>query len=540
LEETLKLAPLAVLGVLAPGRIRRLAAVDWILLGLACGMGFQASEDFVRQAVTRPTVFSLGGSWRYGWTLFGGRFDVGGAASYAGHHIETALVAAGIGLAVRGGSRKPWRWLWALPPVLWLIVVCDHAAFNAALADRAAFTAGRSTVPTFVHLVWAWTGHGFDRGWLLLLLLLMAAMADAGAQSPETVPRALAAPAGSTAGPSTAALERLARDGIRCLTRIVRRIVQAGDAGWHRSTGPARVRLVTIIAYLGAERRRREADGPPFRAGHPLLPTRVVAGLTGTLSVALAVVLAHWFADQIGGTLRPSRTAWFAGLLDGLGSWWDGLGPGGQALVLAGGVALLVLGGTLLLPEILAGGLGVAEGGLIVVGGAAGTSSVAVPAIIAGGGVLTMAAAGSAASGRGSDDDGNASGRTHDDAEQARLNDLARDPAHGGRIDDDSLQEARVARDLERTGRLAGLRRDPTGGADFIDGAGQDWDVKGFNSRYRNGYDLPTAMSKIADAFREGENVILDTTNLAPADIEELRAAVGQAEGWAAKIVWWP
>lgn len=454
MEETLKLAPLAVLGVLAPGRIRRLAAIDWILLGLACGMGFQASEDFVRQAVTRPTIFSLGESWRYGWTLFGGRFDVGGIASYAGHHIETALVAAGIGLAVRCGSRKPWRWLWALPAVLWLIVVCDHAAFNATLADRAAFTSGRSTVPSFVHLVWAWTGHGFGRGWMLLLLLLIAAMADARAQSPETVPHALAKPDGSTAKAPTAALERLGRDGIRSLTTIVRRTLGAGNAGWRRSTGPERVRLLMTISCLGAERRRREADGPPLRPGQPLMPSRVVAGLTGTLSAAVAVILAHWLAVQIGGTLRRPRTAWFAGLLDGLGSWWDGLGPGGQALVLAGGVALLLLGGTLLLPEVLAGGLAVTEGGLIVVGGAAGTSSVALPAIIAGSGVLTMAAAGSAASRGGGDEEGS-SNPGSDNAEQARLNDLARDPARGGRVDGKSLQEARVAQDLEQSGRLS-------------------------------------------------------------------------------------
>ena len=115
-EETLKLAPLAVLGVLAPGRIRRFAAVDWILLGLACGMGFQASEDFLRQATSRPStfVFSPGDGWHYGWSLFGGRFDIGDVASYAGHHVETALVAAGIGLAVRFGSRAR-LWLWGLP-----------------------------------------------------------------------------------------------------------------------------------------------------------------------------------------------------------------------------------------------------------------------------------------------------------------------------------------------------------------------------------------------------------------------------------------
>ena len=149
MEETLKLAPLAVLGFLAPGRLRRLSAVDWGLLGLAAGMGFQAAEDFARRATARPTLFSLfgGDEWRYGWTLFGGRFRDGHSATYAGHHIETALVAVAIGLALRLGRHGRWRVLWALPGVMWVVVVADHAGINAALADRASFVAGHSTVP---------------------------------------------------------------------------------------------------------------------------------------------------------------------------------------------------------------------------------------------------------------------------------------------------------------------------------------------------------------------------------------------------------
>jgi RsiW-degrading membrane proteinase PrsW (M82 family) len=47
----LKLLPLAVLALLAPGRVRRFGANDWLLCGLACGMGFHAAEDSTRQVI---------------------------------------------------------------------------------------------------------------------------------------------------------------------------------------------------------------------------------------------------------------------------------------------------------------------------------------------------------------------------------------------------------------------------------------------------------------------------------------------------------
>ncbi|MBF0698109.1 protease PrsW, partial [Actinomyces bowdenii] len=48
-EEPGKLVPLAVVAVLAPGRMRRLAAVDWALLGFAAGAGFTIAEDGARR-----------------------------------------------------------------------------------------------------------------------------------------------------------------------------------------------------------------------------------------------------------------------------------------------------------------------------------------------------------------------------------------------------------------------------------------------------------------------------------------------------------
>jgi PrsW family intramembrane metalloprotease len=140
-EETFKALPLLVLAVLAPGRVRRFAVVDWLLCGLTWGMGFQASEDFLRQVVYKPGLMELmfGKPWNYGFTLFGGAFDAGGLAGFPGHHITTALIGAGIGFAVAvaksGRSLARRLMFWSVPVVLWVVSICDHLAFNATNRD---------------------------------------------------------------------------------------------------------------------------------------------------------------------------------------------------------------------------------------------------------------------------------------------------------------------------------------------------------------------------------------------------------------------
>lgn len=522
MEESLKLLPLAVIAFLAPGRARRFAAVDWALLGLASGMGFQAAEDFVRRAAVRPgllTLFTDRDDWRYGWTLFGGRFDAGGAASYAGHHIETALVATAIGIAVRLGHGRGRRWLWAAPPALWLVVVADHAAFNAILADRAAFTSGRSTVPALLRTVWSVTGHGFNRGWLLLGLFAAAAVADARAQAGDS--------------------------GVGAPLHQLGRSWAAATRAYHAGPGATPVRVVNGLASLVADRRRREVSAPPFSPSPPWLSTRVVAGVTATLGVGLSVLLARALAVDIGTTLRRSPRFWFAALLDALGDWWDGMGPGGHGLVAGAGLALVVLGTLVLLPEVaaVAGGLVVTEEGLILAGGtAAGAGTAGVASILAGTGILTMADVGAQhpPSGGHSRGDDLTDADRKDLADDPHLAELSRDPAKGGRIGSKSIQEGRVGRSLEDTGRLSRLRRDPTGGAEFIDESGRAWDVKGYHSGFGNGYRLNDAIRGIRTSISRNENVIVDTTKMSSEHVAELASAIATDTSLAGKIIWWP
>jgi hypothetical protein len=131
------------------------------------------------------------------------------------------------------------------------------------------------------------------------------------------------------------------------------------------------------------------------------------------------------------------------------------------------------------------------------------------------------------------------------EADAGRLDELASDPAHGGKITPGSRQEARAALALEKAGRLPGpVIRDPSGAADFIDngGQGKKWDAKAFNSNFppnQGGYHLATSMVKIGAELLTGENVILITENLSPEAVAELKAATELAS-LGDRVLFWP
>lgn len=83
---------------------------------------------------------------------------------------------------------------------------------------------------------------------------------------------------------------------------------------------------------------------------------------------------------------------------------------------------------------------------------------------------------------------------------EERAAQLAKDPAIGGKITAKTTREAEAALGLEQAGDLrTPVKRDPTGGADFLDGAGQAWDVKAFNSKFpprSGGFELGDALTK--------------------------------------------
>lgn len=177
-EEAAKLAPLLVFVFLARRRMRRLAAVDLLLLGAASGAGFQLAErlftEFSVPATGSASLFLPGGS-----TISGPEGEV--LAIFSGHAVVTGLIAGALGLAIVG-RRRYGNWTWLLPLLAAGLVYLEHLHFNALLA-----AATLDPVSTFLHRV---LGGGALTPWLLLLVLVFAVGMDHRliASAAETTP----------------------------------------------------------------------------------------------------------------------------------------------------------------------------------------------------------------------------------------------------------------------------------------------------------------------------------------------------------------
>ncbi|WP_245919766.1 hypothetical protein [Melittangium boletus] len=128
---------------------------------------------------------------------------------------------------------------------------------------------------------------------------------------------------------------------------------------------------------------------------------------------------------------------------------------------------------------------------------------------------------------------------------EARLEELARDPAQGGKITPKTRREAEIGLQLEDRGQLPGpIQRDPTGQAEFIDAQGTRWDIKSFDSRFspqKGGFSLARDLDKIKAEIAGGENVILNTENMAAPHVQELRQAIDSlGAAFSSKVLWFP
>lgn len=152
IEEPAKLVVLVLLAVLAPGRVRRFAAVDWALLGFASGLGFTVAEDSVRRLGEPGLWERVLGEERFHyspnpWTIGSYSSEMTDGLA-VGHQVHTMTVAMAIGLAIalwRIGpvARTPLRVVvrraaaLALPVLALLQMIADHAGWNgnASLVD---------------------------------------------------------------------------------------------------------------------------------------------------------------------------------------------------------------------------------------------------------------------------------------------------------------------------------------------------------------------------------------------------------------------
>ena len=384
-EELAKLAPICLVTVIAPGRVRRLLIQDWLVLGVACGAGFMAVEE-----VARRLTYVLGNTpglqlskavcpedpegiieciHAHTFSLWPFADAFPGPVTYAGHAIVTGLVAVSIGLA---------RHLWwrarhhhpafgvalrcmalGLPlGVLWVAIV-DHMATNSTTASTNWFTgervvkawgATKGEAPwPIVGTTSSMAGSGQGRGWLLLLMLVVAILLDARVMRLGGYARTLAGPGGGPGtpqGPPGGVAGRWGADVVEAAA--------AARAKAHRLrlalAQAATSRRPRLFLQAWAEHRiardlaaRRALDAGPHRwATSALAAAAALAGAWIIYTVVPPLV------TELNQRLNGLPTFWFAGILDMLAAVWESMSPTEKAaLVLFGAAVVFLSGGTL-------------------------------------------------------------------------------------------------------------------------------------------------------------------------------------------------
>jgi len=376
-EEVGKLLPLAVLLVVAGARVRRFAVVDFLLVGLASGLGFQAVEDGLRRLwwATRPGPGAAAagsdsavGLAQYGPGLLPGWSDFRGEAFWPGHHVTTAVIALGFGVAWWLRPRLG-RLVWLLPAALLAMAGIDHAMTNAVAHRLGGEGTGAHDVepPGWLSALWDAWGNGAAYRPLLVSGLLIAIMLDVR-RARRVRYLLVPLPGGGWTCAVTAEAERfcrwlLGRPGLpgwqRRATRAAVSLVRltawtVADIGHEltvlaratareprrRRAVPRRRRLFTTMTLL---RQRRELAQELGRDVDRAAATKP-AGFTALFALAVGCVVA---AGLVAVALATGGDGgmFMAGLFDAIGGWWTGLTGVERLLAALGGAAMLTFGG---------------------------------------------------------------------------------------------------------------------------------------------------------------------------------------------------
>ena len=379
-EEVLKLTPLAVLALAAPGRVRRFLVSDWIVLGVAVGAAFETVEEVSR----RIALLTGRGSSLLDRLLCpeGGvrRLKCNGASTYslipisgtsgnvfvfAGHAFVTGLVAGAIGLRIalwrrgrghRGGYRAVLQILAPVVPLwTWWVAVVDHMGRND--SDYVLWLHTGGDAPSWpVEVTASLTGYGHGRGAVLLLMLALAWVIDTRTLWGGGYVSALeSGNYGNRWGPwrwrvwagvPRNAFGRFLADGA-CLVSVVgiewrwawMTLMEAAAFREPRLllTTPAKLRIAR------EEAARAELDPAPEQWWRVRLGGLCAVGV-GVLVIAMAPDLTRSMADSLG----EGQPFWLAQILDLLGAAWESLSWEQKlGLMLLAGAIILLSGGTL-------------------------------------------------------------------------------------------------------------------------------------------------------------------------------------------------
>ena len=379
-EEVLKLTPLAVLALAAPGRVRRFLVSDWIVLGVAVGAAFETVEEVSR----RIALLTGRGSSLLDRLLCpeGGvrQLKCNGASTYslipisgasgnifvfAGHAFVTGLVAGAIGLGIalwrrgrghRGGYRAVLQILAPVVPLwTWWVAVVDHMGRND--SDYVLWLHTGGDAPSWpVEVTASLTGYGHGRGAVLLLMLALAWVIDTHTLWGGGYVSALeSGNYGNRWGPwrwrvwagvPRNAFGRFLADGA-CLVSVVgiewrwawMTLMEAAVFRQPRLLleTPAKLRIAR------EEAARTELDPAPEQWWRVRLGGLCAVGV-GVLVIAMAPDLTRSMADSLG----EGQPFWLAQILDLLGAAWESLSWEQKlGLMLLAGAIILLSGGTL-------------------------------------------------------------------------------------------------------------------------------------------------------------------------------------------------
>lgn len=135
------------------------------------------------------------------------------------------------------------------------------------------------------------------------------------------------------------------------------------------------------------------------------------------------------------------------------------------------------------------------------------------------------------------------------------IEDLAKDPAKGGRIKPSSRREAVVGAQAEADGDIPGpLTRAPfdengEDAGEFVDSTGQHWDVKSspdITPDYTKRPGLPIrnpqtdgdVTGMVNKELGKGINVLLDPHGMSPARLAHIKELVAGHPEWGGKVIW--
>ena len=400
-EEVLKLTPLAVLTLVAPGRVRRFLVSDWIVLGVATGAAFEVVEEVTRRITLLTGGGSLldsllcpkggvrqvecSGATTYSLSPFSGA--AGNIFPYAGHAIITGLVTGAIGLGIalwrrarvhRGGYRAALQILAPVVPLwTWWVAVVDHMGRNA--SDYVMWLQTGGEAPSWpIEVTASLTGYGQGRGVILLLMLALAWVIDSRTLwSGGYVSTLESDNYGNRWGPwrwrvwagvPRNAFGRFLADGA-CLVSIVG--VEWRWA-WMTLMEAATFREPRLLLETPAKLRiaREEAARAEFDPAPEQWWRARLAGLCAVVAGLLVIAMVPGLTRSMADSLGEGQPYWLAGLLDALGTVWESLSWEQKlGLMLLAGALILLSGGTLGLAFDI--GMGVAT----VFGGARGAAA---------------------------------------------------------------------------------------------------------------------------------------------------------------------